>query len=409
MLSKIIIYKNKIYIYYKRNKILLRYDTGIKIDNKNQFGKNGIKSSVKNYKEINKSIFSLQRSIDGIILEYKDNPSVSIDRKFIHNELHKEKLRKDDRLIDYYDEFIKWKKNEIEENSMSIDSLKDYKSIRNTISDYEKHFNTNLKLTDVNKKEFITTYKIFQQRKRNRKDGYKTMGGLSQPTLNKRMILFFSFLKYIQEQKYFVFDIKLNQSGGKRRNKRVSTIDVLTIDEVRFLKNLEIDNGFMKKVRDIFIFSCYTGLRWSDIISLEKPQIKTNNKGVYYIQKKSVKTDDYIEIPLNKTSYEILKRYNYKLKFTTNQQFNRTLKKIFQNSGKFNDEIDKKNEDGIFYKRFEVISIHKGRHTFVSNLIENKTPVNVIMKYTGHSKLETLMVYITNKVKPVLDYVDELE
>jgi len=411
MFSKVVLYKNKVYIYYKRNKVLLRYDTGIKITNKNQFSeKNGIKSNVKNYKEMNSSIFSLQRTIDGIILKYKDNPSINIDRKFVHNEIHKEKLRKDDRLLDYYNEFLEWKKNEIEENSMSINSLKDYKSIKNTILDYEKQFNTRLKLIEINKKEFITKYKIFQQKKRDRKKGYKTSGGLSQSTLHKRMILFYSFLKYIQDQKYFSFDIKLNQSGNKKKVKKTpKKIDVLSIEEVRFIKNLTLEDEFERKVKDVFVFSCLTGLRWSDIISLEEPQIKTNNTGIHYILKESVKNDVDIEIPLNETSLEILKRYNYSLKFTTNQQYNRCLKKIFKDTNRFNEEISKKKEDGTNFRRYEVMSIHKGRHTFVSNLIEKGTPVNVIMKYTGHSKLETLMVYITMKVKPTLQYVSELE
>lgn len=186
-------------------------------------------------------------------------------------------------------------------------------------------------------------------------------------------------------------------------------MEYLTKEEVLFLKDYPLENEIEKKVRDIFIFSCMTGLRWSDIEILNKTHIYQTSK-LKYIKKENKKTGEDIIIPLNMTSVQILKRYDFNLKHLTNQQFNRILKNIVGNTGKFNKKVDKINKDtGKKYKRWELISIHKGRHTFISNLIKSRTPVNEIMKYTGHTKLETLMEYINTHTPITTSYVNELE
>jgi integrase len=82
----------------------------------------------------------------------------------------------------------------------------------------------------------------------------------------------------------------------------------------------------------------------------------------------------------------------------SNPAFNRTLKLFLQSTGLFNDET--KFKEGVRrLHRWEIISIHRGRDTFITMLIEENVPLNVIMKYTGHKQLSTLEKYIDQNKK----------
>lgn len=403
--SKIKLYRNKIVIYYKKGDSFLRYDTGVRINNKTDFSERngGVKERVGKSDEINKRIRNLHKKIDTIIERRIDDPSITIDYNYVHSELLKGKKHKGDQLLSYYEGFYNHKKEEFSGERKSISSLKDYKSLENALLDYQDNLKSPIFVKDVDY-DFSLSFSTFLQKKRKPKE--RTTGGLNPNTLKKRMILYYSFLKYVSEITEYQFPPKTFEV-------ELSTIkpyiEILTKEEVLFLKDYELTDKIEEKVRDIFIFSCMTGLRWSDLITLNKTQVY-QSKETYYIKKENVKTNKEIIVPLNSTSYEILKKYNYNLKYLTNQQFNRILKNIVEKTGKFNKKVDKINKyTGKKHKRWELISIHKGRHTFISNLIKSRTPVNEIMKYTGHTKLETLMEYINTHTPITTSYVNELE
>jgi integrase len=88
----------------------------------------------------------------------------------------------------------------------------------------------------------------------------------------------------------------------------------------------------------------------------------------------------------------------------TNPAFNRILKEFLKSTGLFNDETKFK-EDKNRLQRWEIISIHRGRDTFITMLIEENVPLNVIMKYTGHKHLSTLERYI-DRNKKVDNFMD---
>lgn len=404
-LSMVKLYRNKIVIYYKKDDSFLRYDTGVKVNNKTDFSERngGVKERVNKSQEINKRIRNLHKKIEAIIERRIEDPTITIDHKYIQSELLKGKKHKGDRLLSYYEDFYNHKKEEFSGELKSLSSLKDYKSLENALLDYQDNLKSPIFIKDIDY-DFSLSLSNFLQKKR--KPTERTLGGLNPNTLKKRMILYYSFLKYITSITEYKFpentcDVELTNIKPY--------IEILTKDEVLFLKDYELSDKIEQNVRDIFIFACMTGLRWSDLNTLNKTQVYQSS-GTHYIKKINVKTKKEIIVPLNSTSYKILKKYNYTLKYLTNQQFNRILKNIVEKTGKFNKKVDKINKDtGKKYKRWELISIHKGRHTFISNLIKSRTPVNEIMKYTGHTKLETLMEYINTHTPITTSYVNELE
>jgi integrase len=250
---------------------------------------------------------------------------------------------------------------------------------------------------DINR-EWMFEFKKFNETKRENtlEKTYKTFGGVIGSTIKKKVGIFISFMKWASEKKYCSFP---NDIMGF--SKEIGLTDVvkstITQKELISLTNLEIENKYKQFVRDLFVFSCMTGLRWSDLMSLNKKHIKKYDQGIAIV-KKSEKTKNNFNVFLNDVSLAILERYNYNLNRMTNPAYNRELKKFLKSTGLFNDSTDFKKE-GRTLQRWETISIHRGRDSFITILLSLNVPPNHIMQYTGHKQLRTLEGYVDKNTK----------
>jgi integrase len=256
-------------------------------------------------------------------------------------------------------------------------------------------------------KEWLIRFKNFLEQKRESTETqkYKTFGGIKASTLKKKINLFISFLRWLDENKYHEFPIGLTNFSRDIKNQDVKK-STLSKEEVNNLYHLNIQDEKEKYIRDVFILSCFTGLRWSDITSLKKNHIR-KIKGKPAIVKTAEKTKHIFTVFLNEISLEICERYNYDFTKLENANFNKYLKVILERTGWFNDLTEFVGDDGDFLMKYETISIHRGRDTFITLLIEDRVPVNAIMKYTGHQSVSNLNRYI-DKIKDVPDFTNEL-
>lgn len=139
-------------------------------------------------------------------------------------------------------------------------------------------------------------------------------------------------------------------------------------DQRRFLTETEQD------VMRAFLFSCFTGLRYSDLHSLDASEIFD-----YKIRKQMHKTGDpvYVPIPLQA---RLLLPENLKsgpvFRIVENSHFNRTLRTAAKKLG--------------YYKH---IHCHLARHTFATTCITLGIPLPATSKLLGHRKLETTLIY----------------
>lgn len=150
-------------------------------------------------------------------------------------------------------------------------------------------------------------------------------------------------------------------------------------------------NESLIKVRDIFIFSVYTGLRFEDAQQLTIDKIAKNKNGKYNLLIDQDKTNEPLAIPLLEPAVNIIKKYeilperkifNKVLPKITNQKLNLYLKVIADLVG-----IHK------------TLSHHVARHTCATTiLISNDVPIEVVSKWLGHTNIKTTQVYakITN-------------
>ena len=160
----------------------------------------------------------------------------------------------------------------------------------------------------------------------------------------------------------------------------------LTMDELLAIENLALKEPGLIKVRDIFVFACYTGLAYIDVKYLKPEQIVTGIDGDEWIFARRVKSKVSVKIPLLDKAKEVLvmysdafygKKKNLVLPVYSNQKCNKYLKKIVARC-----KIEKN------------ISFHVARHTFATTVtLANGVPIETVSKLLGHKKLSTTQIY----------------
>jgi integrase len=169
----------------------------------------------------------------------------------------------------------------------------------------------------------------------------------------------------------------------------------LTKEEIEKIYKLDLSKTKTKEiVRDLFVVSCYTGLRFSDFTNIKKEDIRDEK-----IFMKTNKTDQYVVIPIASIVKEILKKYNHNLPAEiSNQKMNEYLKEIGE-MAEINDPIViTKTKSGkriqATFKKHQLISAHCGRRSFATNAYKDKVPAISIMKITGHTSEKAFLGYI---------------
>lgn len=204
---------------------------------------------------------------------------------------------------------------------------------------------------------------------------------------------------YLKDNDFENFKPKLKSTQKK--------IIFLTQTELEEFKKFIIPHNkeHLEKIRDIFLFQCYTGLRFSDVISLKRNDIKDG-----YIEVTTIKTVDNLIIELNNHSKAILDKYLESKMFDemifpgiSNQKMNDYLKELAEMVG-IDEPIREtyyrggKRVDEVFPK-YALLSSHAGRRTFICNALSLGIPPQVVMKWTGHSDYKAM--------KPYIDIADE--
>ena len=162
----------------------------------------------------------------------------------------------------------------------------------------------------------------------------------------------------------------------------------LTEEEIKTIMEKQFDLERLERTRDLFIFSCFTGLAYIDVKALMPENIVTLN-GVEWISSKRVKTGTKISVVLFEGAKLIIEKYkNYPRKkghvfpIYSNQKTNDYLKEIATACG-----IDKD------------ISFHMARHTFATLTLSKGVPIESVSRMLGHKNIKTTQIYakITNK------------
>ena len=289
-----------------------------------------------------------------------------------------------------YDKFVSIKSIECNWGPTYIEK---YDKLKKTLSSFRKDISFDT-FTDRGITDFII---FLNKHERN-----------SNTTASKKWSEVKRFLKWSYEKHY-----SSNPAANTYElHMKVNSMPViyLTIEELQRLKEYELpDNCSGQELsRDIFLFCCFTGMRYSDASNLKWEYV---NEGL--IEFVTIKNNKRLRVDLNNHSKEILEKYKSMMKepkgkvfpYRSDQQVNNDLKKLCRKIG-----LEEPVNIVRFYgntrytttmKKYDAISTHAGRRTFICLAIELGIPPVVIREWTGHSTDKAMKPYlsITNKKK----------
>lgn len=219
-------------------------------------------------------------------------------------------------------------------------------------------------------------------------------------TIGKQLGYLKWFLRWASEKgyntnrDYATFKPKLKNTQAK--------VIFLTDEELEKIGTFEIPaaKSHLEKVRDVLIFCCYSGLRYSDVANLRKSDVYED-----HIEVTTVKTADSLTVELNNRTRKILDKYKDEelpgqkaLPVISNQKMNDYIKDLGELAGintpvritqyRGNERID------TVYPKFQLLCTHTGRKTFICKALGMGIPVNVVMQWTGHSDYKAMKPYI---------------
>lgn len=200
-------------------------------------------------------------------------------------------------------------------------------------------------------------------------------------------------IRYAYENNYTTND-DFKRKEFKAYKENVETI-YLTKEELQKLYELELPEN-QAQVRDSFLVSCYTGLRYSDIARLEKKHLNFDN-GMITIM--TQKTNTLVVIPMHPIVEAIFRKYgNQPPKIQCNQSTNRLLKKLCRLAEitNFVSVIETKGgvRQEVTYEKCEMVTSHTARRSFATNAYKAGVPSLSIMQITGHTTESSFMRYI---------------
>ena len=223
--------------------------------------------------------------------------------------------------------------------------------------------------------------------------------GMQNSSIKKHFSFLRAFLQWATDKELLKTDWKLFKPEIKLIHKKA--VVFLTWDELMKVYNLKFreDKKYLERVKDCFCFSCFTGLRYSDLKALKRTDVFKS-----HIQVTTEKTDTTLQIDLNKYSSAILDKYKdmdlegYALPVPSNQKMNEYLKDIgFM--AELKEPITK-----VYYKgserieevnpKFKLLGTHSGRRTFICNALMLGVNAEVVMQWTGHKDYKQMMPYI---------------
>jgi len=208
-------------------------------------------------------------------------------------------------------------------------------------------------------------------------------------------------IKYIQFLKKVIHMaiangwLQLNPFKSFKCSLQVKDRGYLTAEELTTIQAKQIDIQRLENVRDMFVFSCYTGLSYADLKKLSYTHLITNEDNSRWIIINRTKTGVRSAIPLLPQALKILDKYEPPFKpdnkaplmpVITNQKMNAYLKEIGDICN-----INKK------------LTFHLARHSFATTVtLTNGVPIETVSKMLGHTNLKTTQHYakvVDTKIK----------
>lgn len=162
--------------------------------------------------------------------------------------------------------------------------------------------------------------------------------------------------------------VKLKKGKSKERTP-------LTEKELKMIRDFSF-SGKLERVRDLFVFSAYTGMSYVDTQNFDFGNMTIMKNGMYYVDGSRIKTGSRFFTPILSPAMEVLKKYNFVLPKISNQKANDYLHVIEAQLGLIHN-----------------LTFHVARHTFATLALSHDVPIENVARMLGHQDIKTTQIY----------------
>lgn len=364
---------------------------GLRVSENNwDYGKQRVKIGVKHGAEINQYLDKLADKLNDIYFTAlgKDIP---INNAYLLSQLKQGRTNGDEQpktLWNYYDEYLLVKKRVLKHSS--------YKSAVTAYNRFKEFCKTekllSIKFDDVTP-TLLAKYTDFLIRHKNTNN-----------TIHSKLKLLRRFMSFAKR-----LDLHSNLTYKEYNvSPQAKIVSFLEQDEIKQLMEVQLDSDLETASRDLLLFGCFTGMRYSDIKNLKRTDIKEHRfEGVETVfhaaHIRQVKTSRETIVPLLPEALSIIKQYESLQQVFALPQFqlqtvNNALKIVGQKAN-----LNRLQKTEVFVgaeritdyvPKWKVLSTHIGRRTFVTIAATKGIPINVVASITGQNPATTMKHYM---------------
>jgi len=272
-------------------------------------------------------------------------------------------------LLQVFDAHNQEKKSLSDKNVISESTCDKYRITREHLAEFMKNeYNlSDISLKEINHK-FITDFERF----------LLTTRGCARNTTAKYMQFFKHIIivalnnEWIYKNPFINYTITIVQPDR----------GYLTQEEIETLMQQEFETKRLERVRDVFVFCCFTGLSYIDAKNLTNDHLQTLFDGNSWIVDTRGKTDVSYQVPLTAIPKILIEKYKDKLQ-------NKRLLPVInnQNTNAYLKEI------GKMCRIKKKLTFHLSRHTFATLALVKGVSIESVSKMLGHKNIETTQIY----------------
>ena len=320
---------------------------------------------------VNAALDAISTTLYGIYRKYENDESLSLD---LIRTVYFGKNREFTSFLPVFDKFLEDIKQRVGK-TIGADSLQKYSVLRRHFAEFLMY---KYSRKDIGLNEFtpavVQDFHLYMS----------TVAGCAYNTSVKKVKTLKTITIYAQKRGFLLHDPFVNHHFHMEPVDR----GFLTDEEILRVANKDLGIQRLELVRDIFIFSCFTGLAYIDVANLTPDHIVTMDDKQWIMTKRQ-KTSVETNVLLLDIPRAIIAKYSHKtyrdgklFPVLTNQKTNSYLKEIADLCG-----IKKK------------LTFHLARHTFATMSLSKGVPIESVSKMLGHTNIRTTQIYarITNK------------
>jgi integrase len=337
-------------------------------------------------KDINRELHAIESKINDIETVFEKTGIIytanMVKDKYAQLTIKKHKKSEERGLLyKFIDEFI-----EINRGHKKAGSLQIYKTTQNHLRDFEKSKGIKVSFENIDTTFFMKfqNYLNFDKEK-----------DLSNTTVAKALSTLKTIINFARTHR----DVQLPNYKGYAIKKEELPVIALTQEEFKKVVDLDLSmKPSLDKVRDVYIFSSVTGLRFSDLQQLTWDHIQDGA-----IDLTQMKTATQVFIPLNSVALNILEKYKEMarpLPMISNQKSNKYVKDVGELAG-IDAPVEKIKYRGTerisdMHPKHSLMSMHQGRRNFISFSLQRGMPEREVMRFSGHRDFKSVSRYVSS-------------